>query len=395
MLRKLALTAARGNESTNAWVLYLGYYMALGAITPYISLYFQRAGLNGLQIGILAALILVMTSATAIPWGAIADRYQLHSCILISALVLAPVFMFLLSRVSAFLLIVPLVIAYAFCVAPIIPLLDSSALHAVRLKQASYGELRVGGTVGWIISVWLVGVLIEAYGTQWLFYVYIGVMGLTLIYAVSRPLRRGSIQVPVWRNLRLLVADPSVIFFLLSIFLVAAGSGAVMNFFSLFMDGIGAGEGTIGAAWALASISEIPIMLYSGALMRRIGSAGLLKLGCFVYAARWLLLSFVTSPGWALALQLLHGLSFAAFLTASVTYLSERTPQGMATTAQAIFNVVAYGLASMVGALLGGYLYDAVGMASLLRIFSLVTLGGLVLFWLTARPGRVAYATNA
>jgi hypothetical protein len=33
-------------------------------------------------------------------------------------------------------------------------------------------------------------------------------------------------------------------------------------------------------------------------------------------------------------------------------------------------------------------------MASLLRIFSMVTLVGLMLFWLTARPGRVAYAAN-
>ena len=383
------------SEPTNVRVLYLGYYMALGAILPYIALYYQRAGLNGMQIGILAALILVMTSLTAIPWGAIADRYQLHRHILVSAMVLAPIFMFLLSRVSAYVLMIPLVIAYALSAAPIIPLLDSSALGVVRQGRVTYGELRVGGTVGWIISVWLVGVLIQAYNTHWLFYTYIVFMALTLIYALARPLRRGSAQIPVWGNLRLLLTDSSVIFFLLSVFFVAAGSGAVMNFFSLFMDDIGAGEATIGLAWALASISEVPVMLFSGALMQRIGSAGLLKLGFFVYAARWLLLSFVSSPGWALALQLLHGLSFAAFLTAGVTYLNERTPPGMATTAQAVFNVVSFGLASIVGALVGGYLYDAVGMASLLRIFSLVTAAGLFLFWVTARPGRAVYATNA
>jgi predicted MFS family arabinose efflux permease len=49
----------------------------------------------------------------------------------------------------------------------------------------------------------------------------------------------------------------------------------------------------------------------------------------------------------------------------------------------------------MVGALLGGYLYDSVGMAALLRVLSLVTVAGLILFWLTARPGRTAYATHA
>ena len=135
--------------------------------------------------------------------------------------------------------------------------------------------------------------------------------------------------------------------------------------------------------------------MYAGVLMRRMGSAGLLKLAFFVYAARWLLLSFIEDPGLAVAAQLLHGLSFAAFLTAGVTYLSERTPQGLSTTAQAVFNVVCFGLASMAGALLGGYLYDTVGMADLLRVLSLVTLAGLLLFWFAGRPGRMSYATHA
>jgi PPP family 3-phenylpropionic acid transporter len=395
MIQETSRKTGSSTEANSIRVMYLGYYMALGAFMPYINLYYERAGLSGVQIGFLAASILVTTSLTAIPWGAIADRFQLHQRILGAAFVLAPIFIFFLSQVSSYALMIPLVLAYALSTAPIIPLLDGSALEIARLKRITYGELRVGGTMGWIISVWLVGILIQAFDIHWLFYCYIAFMGLTLVYALSRPPRRGSTQIVLWSNLRLLITDSSVVFFLVSIFLVAVGSGAVLNFFSLYLDGIGAGEGLIGLAWALAAVSEIPVMMYAGALMRRIGSAGLLKLAFLVYAARWLLLSFIESPGLAVAVQLLHGLSFAAFLTAGVTYLSERTPEGLSTTAQAVFNVVCFGLASMVGALLGGYLYDSVGMAALLRVLSLVTVAGLILFWLTARPGRTAYATHA
>jgi PPP family 3-phenylpropionic acid transporter len=381
-------------EPTTVRVLYFGYYMALGSLSPFIALYFKRAGLSGVQIGLLASLIQVVTSLTAIPWSAAADRFRAHRQILCLALGAAPVCIFFLSRTAEYLLIVPLVMLYAFFVSPIVPLLDSSALAVVKEGSLPYGQLRVGGSLGWIISVWLVGILIQAFGIHWLFYAYIAFMSLTFIYSLSRPPRAGTIQIPVWSNLRVLLAEPRVIYFLLSIFLVAVGSGAVMNFFSLYLDGIGAAEGTIGLAWALAAISEIPVMIYSGVIMHRLGATGLLKLAFFIYAVRWLLFSFIRDPGWALAVQLLHGLSFAAFLTAGVTYLNERTPSGLTTTAQAVFNVVAFGLAAIVGSLLGGYLYDAVGMPAMLRVLSVLTLCGLFLFWLTAQPRRPAYAVG-
>ncbi len=395
MIPAAARSQLGASDPTTVRVLYFGYYMALGSLSPYMALYFQRSGLSGIQIGSLAALIPVVTSLTAIPWGAAADRYRAHRRILGLALSLTPISVFLLSRAVDYSVMIPLVVLYALMVAPIVPLLDSSALEATKGRVLTYGQLRVAGSVGWIVSVSLVGFMIQSFGIHWLFYCYIAFMGLTFIYVQLRPPVSGSVHAPVWMNLRALLADPSVTYFLLSIFLVTIGSGAVMNFFSLYMDGIGAAEGIIGLAWAVAAISEIPVMIYSGLLMRRVGSAGLLKIAFFTYAARWLLFSFIRDPGWALVVQVLHGLSFAAFLTAGVTYLNERTPPGLTTTAQAVFNVVSFSLASIFGALLGGYLYDLAGMAAMLRVLSLLTISGLALFCLTSQTRRPAYAAGA
>ncbi len=380
---------------TTARGLYFGYYMALGAFSPYINLYYERKGLSGVQIGVLSALMLLTASATAIAWGGIADRLHLHRRMLTINLALAMICMLLISRADSFPALIPAVIAYAFFVAPVVPLLDSSALEVARQSGSSFGTIRVGGSVGWIISVALVGFLIQALNIRWLFYVYMGSIALTAVFSLLQRDREQLLHTPWSANLRALLNDSSIILFLASIFLVAAGSGAVGSFFSLYMDGIGAGGGIIGLAWAVASVSEIPVMLYAGHLMRRIGASGLLKLSFAVYSLRWLLFSFIRYPGWALVVQLLHGLSFAAFLTAGVTYLNERTPEGFATTSQAIFNVVCYGLAAVAGSLTGGYLYDNGGMAVLFRVFSFITAVGLVLFWIgSTRPWRAAYGSN-
>jgi PPP family 3-phenylpropionic acid transporter len=136
-------------------------------------------------------------------------------------------------------------------------------------------------------------------------------------------------------------------------------------------------------------------MIYSAKIMSRIGAAGLLMAAFSTYALRWLLFSIIDSPTWVLILQPLHGIAFAAFLVGGITYINARTPAGLSTTAQAIFTAVTFGIGAITGALLGGYLYDTVGMVNLFRVLTLVAVSGLVIFWLGGRvPSEVTVETT-
>ena len=263
-------------------------------------------------------------------------------------------------------------------------MLDSNTLEVTKKYQYSFGAVRVWGSIGWAISTWLVGTLIEALNIRWLFYAYIFLIALTFLFSLFQPKRELILRSSLVHGLRELFRSDFILF-LVSIFLLTTASGGVNTFFSLYLDQIGAGEGVIGFSWALAAISELPVMIFSGSILRRIGAGGLLKTAFFVFILRWLLYSVIDVPLWALLVQLLHGLSFAAFLIGGVTFVSERTPQGLSTTAQAIFNTVAFGLASIAGSMIGGYLYDTVGMAALFRIFSLIGFGGLTVFFLAGK----------
>lgn len=365
-----------------ARLMYLGYYLALGSFMPYINLYYERLGLSGVQIGTLAALPVLVGAVATLIWGALADALRWHRGIFRLALVLGPLAVFLLSRVSTFGALIPLVIFYALVTSPIISLMDSAALEVAEAHQLSYGDMRLWGSIGWSIATWGVGALIEHFDIHWLFYSYIGFMLLTFMVTFSLPPRRRVLQAPFGHGLRRLLAQPGFLFFLLSIFLLSVTSSGTSSFFTLYMDGIGAQEGTIGLAWTLAAWSEIPVMLGAGAIMRRISAKGLIAIAFVNYALRWLLFSFITNPIWVLVVQLMHGLSFGAFLVGSVTYLNERTPEGLSTTALAIFNTTAFSLASITGSLIGGIFYDTLGLGAMFRTFSVVTLIGLVVLWL-------------
>jgi len=218
-------------------------------------------------------------------------------------------------------------------------------------------------------------------------------MGLTFIVSIFQPVRSKIIRSSFGHNFHRLITRRDFIFFTISIFLLAVAMGSVNNFFSLYMDGLGAGEGAIGLAWSIAALSEIPVMLSSGTIMRRIGDKGLLNIAFITYAFRWLVYSFIQVPALVLPVQLLQGLSYGAFQVGGVTYVNDRTPKSMRTTGQAIFATISYGIGPIIGALIGGYFYDTVGMTTLFRILCAITIVGLSVFLFISKPREKAGIT--
>jgi PPP family 3-phenylpropionic acid transporter len=374
--------------SGHASLMYLGFFMALGSLIPFIYLYYERLGLSGVQIGTLAAIPLLVSSVTALLWGAAADALRRHRLVLGIALLGSPAAVLLISRAQSYAALAVLVAAYALFNSPTVPLLDSAALEATETTGRDYGTLRVWGTIGWSISVWIVGMLIQDQGARVMFYIYAALMALTFLASLFGRPRLRVLQTPLGRGIRSLLLRADVAAFLLAVFLLSTTTGAVTAFFSIYLDGLGAGEGMIGLAWMISSLSEIPVMIGAARLKRRMGTGGLLVTGFLVYALRWLLFSIIDDPTLALLPQLLHGLSFGAFLVGGVTYMSERAPEGLGTTAQAMFTTVSYGLASIVGSLGGGYLYDRIGMAGLFRVLFVTALASVAVLWAALRMPR-------
>lgn len=360
--------------------IYFGYYLALGSFMPYINLYFERMGMSGTQIGFLISIQVILLSATTLSWGTLADRFRIHKLILCLGLLLTPVAVLMIATANTFESITFWVLVFAFFTSPIVPLIDSLAVDVAETRGGSFGGARVWGSIGWAISSWGVGLLVEQYSIRWLFYGYAASMWTAFMIALFQPKRlshapRTSFSVHLKGFLR---AD--LIIFLLSIFLLATSFSAVNSFFSIYMDGIGAPEAMIGLAWSIGSWTEIPIMLLGGWLIRKVGSGKLLTTSFLLFALRWLLFSFTKAPGAALAIQFLHGVSFACFAVGSITYMSRKSPPGFGATAQALLNMFTWGLGAIIGSLVGGFTFENFGMPVMFRVMFAFAVSGLILF---------------
>lgn len=368
--------------------LYLFYYMALGSFLPFINLYYERSGMSGVQIGVLAALPVLIGAVAAILLSGLTDAYRLHRTILRLSLFLCPLAILLLSRVETFNEVIPVISLYAIFNSPIVPLLDSSALEIANRNGKSYGSLRLWGSAGWAVSTVLIGWLIQRTDIRIFFNVYVAFIFLAFLLSWLQPRRKDIMRSTLGQGVKNLLGQKIFILFLFGVFLITITSGGVMAFFSIYMDSIGAEEGLIGLGWALSALSELPVMAYSGKIIEKIRARGILIIAFTTFALRWILFSLISNPYLALLVQLLHGLSFASFLVGSVSYINEHAPVGLNTTALAIFNTVAYGLGSMSGSLIGGIIYDRMGLAALFQTFSLVAIGALAVFLLGQRSDR-------
>jgi PPP family 3-phenylpropionic acid transporter len=213
--------------------------------------------------------------------------------------------------------------------------------------------------------------LIETSGLHLAFWGYAGIMLIGLLVLQQIPFQQVRAQIPFWRGARSLLSNRSWLLFLFLVCAGGAGQAVIHNFLFLYMNDLGASKTMMGFALTVATLSELPIFFFSGRLLTRWSSKGLFIFATVVYVIRAMALSFIAVPWMILVIQLSHGLTFSAMWVAGVSYADEIAPPGLGATAQGLLSGVFMGIATAIGAFLGGFLYQDFGGAIMYRTMSI------------------------
>jgi PPP family 3-phenylpropionic acid transporter len=367
---------------------YLLYFAGMAALLPFLTLYYEQIGLSGRQIGLLAGISPLLTLLSAPLWGGLADATQRHKFLLMAALGSSLVVVLVLSLATTFLALIPVVVAYAFLMAPIMPLVDNTVVAMLGDRKDEYGKQRLWGAVGWGVAAPIAGSLIDRTGLQWAFYGCAILMFGNLIISSRLPVRRGDVGGQFWRGLRLLLADRQWIIFLVTILVGGMSLAISISFLFLYLDDLGAGKTLMGLSLTVATISELPVWFFANRLLERWGTRRLLAFSLLACALQAFAYSLIETPWLVLPIQLLHGPAFSAMWAAGVSYVSEIAPEGTGATAQGLFSGVGMGLRAALGAFVGGLLYDGLGAVSMFRWGGVSALLGLSFFVVAGSGSR-------
>jgi PPP family 3-phenylpropionic acid transporter len=365
----------RDSDATDDWnhagrSLRLGYFWCFAAVasfSPFATLYYRERGFSGLEVGLLAALPAIALAFIGPLWGAVADALAAHRLMLRFALTLAALLALVITQVSVFTAFLMLIGLFAIASAPISSFLDGYAISISERLGTSYGSLRVWGSIGYTAAVLVVGRLMGDRVNR-LFLVTHATFLLVGFLATFGLPRLGERHArPLFAGLGELGRNRPLAALLAIAFLVSTAVAAIYGFLSIRIEELGGSASLVGAAVATGAISELPVVAFGGWFLRKLGAPRLIAMAIAVYAVRLATYGSITDPEWVLPVQAMHGLSYGAFLIASVMLVHRLAGREHAATAQTLLAAVSFGLGNIAGSLAGGALLDAVGTAWLFR----------------------------
>ena len=376
-------------QPTRARAGFVTLFAAVGALFPFIPVYYSSLGISLDGIGLLGALSAASAAIGSPLWGAAADRLGSSRAVLPIAALAAAVSATAVALVDP---VIPLVVAVAalgFSMAGVAPILDARALEAAVGDRHRYGQLRVWGSAAFILGVLVVGWLIELTQIRVMFVaLVVSLLATAIVGAGFRGQTLVAEAGPRLAAIGSVLGSPRLGRFLLAVLLVWSSSMAINAFFSIHLLDIGADESVVGTAWAIGAVVEIPLMLGYPWLGARFGLQRLMLAGAALFLLRAVAVVMLRDPLLVTATMALHGAGFALVLVGGVVYVSRLAPPGAAATAQGVLGATVFGLSAIIGPGVGGALARAFELEGLFVIAAAGSAAALLALAWALRPNR-------
>jgi PPP family 3-phenylpropionic acid transporter len=327
---------------------------------PYLGVFLDGRGFSSTEIGELFALITVARIAGPNLWAALADKSGRALKVLqLGALLTFGTFCLVFFVDGFWALTISLALMMMFWNA-ILPQIEGLALNCVHGHAGRYGQIRLWGSIGYILLTIFTGKMIDAFSSD--APIYVGAIVLFSLFVVTlflkQPPREKSIdhhQVSIWNKIN----TPVFYAFLLSAALLQLSFGAYYGFFALYVLDLGYTGQATGWLIALGVLAEIIIFLQAGKLITLFGVKWILVISILLTALRWYLLAVAANnPAILVASQVLHAFSFGMTHAASMHFIHHYFGNKFQSQGQAIYISVGFGLGGAIGAYGSGYFWQ-------------------------------------
>lgn len=370
---------------------YLFYFAVLGAVAPFLGLYFDHLGFSAERIGELVAIPMLMRCLAPNLWGWLGDVTGRRLTIVrIGALcTLVSFSLILLDKRYEWLALV--MALHAFFWHAVLPQFEVITLVHLRHEAARYSQVRVWGSVGFILAVVGLGALFERFGLDMYPAALIVIMFGILISSawVPNAIPEERPEAVGQGGFLQQLCRPGVLAFFACVALMQVSHGPYYTFLSLHLEALGYGRGLIGLLWALGVVAEVLLFMVMSRLLARFSLRQVLLASFLIAAVRWLLLGTLADHLVVLILaQLMHAATFGSFHAAAVHFVQHSFGHRQQGQGQALYASLA-GIGGALGALYSGYSWASLGPAWTFAIASLAAAVAAVIIAIPTQGSRV------
>ena len=336
------------------------YFGQLGVLVPYLGIFLDGRGFTSAEIGELFAVITLARILGPGLWAGIADKTGNTVAVLRLGCFLTVVTFCSVFYFSGFWgLTLSFGLMMMFWTA-VLPQLEVITMQSVVTSRATYGQIRLWGSVGFICLTMAVGKALDVFSSETPVYASVGVLSLLFITAlfirapqVKNTSTTGSGH--IWQYLR---QRPFAVFIFASACLQIS-FGAYYGFFALYLRDLGYSGQQTGIFIALGVLAEVGIFLLASRLIQAFGVWNLLFASLILTGVRWYALGALAESMWVILIsQLVHALSFGLTHAVSVHFIHQFLPPSFHSRGQAIYISVAFGFGGALGNYMAGQQWD-------------------------------------
>ena len=387
---------------------YFFYFTTVGVLVPYWGLFLQSRGFNAKEIGQLMAILLLTKLVAPNMWALLADKMTSKKGSSVSLMKQAAFVTFvlycLMFVVQSFWATAAVMFAFCMFWNATLPQLEAATLNHLNERRDRYGQVRLWGSVGFIVMVQSLGLIMDQTGPAAI--LPAGALALlTVFFASLLMVSSNNIsQKPLADKKPLASREPSAnkkpleitdelqkatstespisfinlidknVIFLFGLCLFMQVSHAPWHtFFSIYLEGYGYSKSSIGALWSVGVIFEILVFIVGYRLLQTFRLASLLSFTFLIAAIRWVMVSTFPESGWLILLtQVMHSVTYGLYHSVMIKLIDRLFQGNYQIRGQALYSSITFGLGGAIGSFASGYIWAEHGQNQLFMVSGLM-----------------------
>ncbi|PIE44298.1 MAG: MFS transporter [Gammaproteobacteria bacterium] len=361
---------------------YFWFFALLGGLAPYWSLYLESVGFSHLEIGQLLSILMITKVLAPNLWSWLGDRSNRRLGLVRWGAFLGCACFGLFFVSSGFWSFALVMLSFSFFWNAILPQYEVITLFNLKNDKNRYGHIRLWGSIGFILAVFLLGALLDYTPITLLpicLFIILSVIWVSTLAPVQEPRHRERHSLS---GLIGILRSKVVIAFFVANLLLQVSHGAYYTFFSIYMESYGYSKTAIGLLWAEGVIAEVILFLLVPILFARYTLRIMMIAALVITTLRWLLTGWMGgSLPLIIVAQLGHAASFGLMHVVAI-YFVHRAFMGVHEgQGQALYSAASFGAGGAIGALMSGYLATTFSLAAMFLVSALVAMLALSVAW--------------
>ncbi|WP_321392344.1 3-phenylpropionate MFS transporter [Emcibacter sp.] len=355
----------RRSASIRLGSVYGVLFLYVGVMLPFWGLWLQYKGLTPVEIGMVMTVPYLMKPIIPLISTQLADRFGRVKVIFLINLVLTLLFFTPYLYVDDFgsILLVTVVLNLFF--QSLMPLLETMSVAQARKCGMHYGRVRSTGSVTFIISAILIGLLIKGSDPEWVVASAVACLAGTLLAALRLPsdepesVADEEEDTDIYRRkpLKRLLKDRRFILFMIVVALIQMSHGIYYTLGSIHWKNNGISADMIGMLWGTGVMAEVLVFIFASGLIARNRPTYVFTVIAALGVLRWLVTGASLSLPLLFLVQIIHGLTYGAAHLAAIYYIANRVPRSASSTAQGLYSAFPMGIAQGLTTVSAGLFY--------------------------------------